>query len=236
MDWKYDELKQIGTDYTDLEEVREYDTRMQKLRNVEEEVEEIIKLTRLTNSQTVLDIGTGTGEIAVRLANYCRQVYALDISKLMLEFARQKAKNREVDNVEFSQGGFLTCEVAEDSIDVVVTQLVLHHLPDFWKLVALDKVFDLLKNGGRLYIYDVVFDFEIDNYEEQLNNFIELTGQASDKMAENTKQHIREEFSTFSWVLEGMLKRAGFTIEEVDYETGLFGTYVCKKGSETDES
>ena len=194
MDWFYDELKQIGTDYNDLKQVEEYDDEMQELRDIKGEVEEIVSLTGIDASKTVLDIGTGTGEQAVRLAKFCEKVYAIDISNTMLEYASKKAQNRKVENIEFKKSGFLTCEFDNNSIDVVITQLALHHLPDFWKQIALKRIFKLLKNGGRLYIYDVVFDFAIDKYKEGINQFIELTRQGSEEMAEETKLHVKEEF------------------------------------------
>jgi hypothetical protein len=41
-------------------------------------------------------------------------------------------------------------------VDAVVTTLALHHLPDFWKGMALKRVHGMLKRGGRLYIHDVI--------------------------------------------------------------------------------
>ena len=230
MDWVYNEEQQIGTNYDDLKEVETYDEKMQDLRELDEEAEEIIQLTNIDNTATVLDIGTGTGELAIKIADYCKKIYAVDISTTMLDYAVQKADRRQVVNIEFRQAGFLTCDFAQNSIDVVMTQLALHHLTDFWKQIALNRIFKLLSRGGRLYLHDVVFNFDADNYEENINNFIRLTRENSgEKMAEETKAHIREEYSTFSWVLEEMIQKAGFSLERVDYEEKLFGTYVCKK-------
>jgi hypothetical protein len=41
--------------------------------------------------------------------------------------------------------------------------------------------------------------------------------------------HVREEHSTFGWIVEGMLQRAGFEIVEADYLTPESAQYVCKK-------
>jgi hypothetical protein len=56
--WQYNEMRQIGADYADAAEVRAYDSRMQKLRNVKEEIGSIINCLCLTSNQTILDFGT----------------------------------------------------------------------------------------------------------------------------------------------------------------------------------
>jgi hypothetical protein len=43
------------------------------------------------------------------------------------------------------------------------------------------------------------------------------------------EMHVREEHSTFGWIVEGMLQRAGFEIVEADYLTPESAQYVCKK-------
>jgi hypothetical protein len=41
--------------------------------------------------------------------------------------------------------------------------------------------------------------------------------------------HVREEYSTFGWIIEGMLTRAGFEIEQANYLTPEYAQYVCRK-------
>ena len=60
--WLYDETKQIGTDYEDVSEIRIYDQRMAKIRDVAKEVGEVLDLLDLAPESTVLEMGTGTGE------------------------------------------------------------------------------------------------------------------------------------------------------------------------------
>jgi len=98
------------------------------------------KFTGLTHNQTVLEIGTGTGELTIEIARYCTKVFAADVSPTMLQFARQKARDRDVNNVEFHDGGFLTYMHAGEPLDIIISQLALHHLPGFWKLIALKRI------------------------------------------------------------------------------------------------
>jgi ubiquinone/menaquinone biosynthesis C-methylase UbiE len=145
--WQYNEMRQIGTDYADAAEVQAYDSRMQKLRNVKEETKSIISSLGLASDQTILDLGTGTGDFALAAAQRCARVFAVDVSPAMLDFARRKAEMRGIKNIEFHQAGFLTYEHRGEPLNAVVSQLALHHLPDFWKLIALKRIFAMLKEG-----------------------------------------------------------------------------------------
>ena len=41
--------------------------------------------------------------------------------------------------------------------------------------------------------------------------------------------HIKSEYSTIDWIMEGLIKRAGFRIERADYQKGLYATYLCTR-------
>ncbi len=227
--WYYDEFKQIGVDYTDLEEVQAYDLRMQKLRDIESEFNNIQELLKIKNSDLILEIGTGTGELALKFSANCRKVVAIDISKKMIDFAKMKAERQKKTNIEFYNAGFLTYENYDEPFDVIVTQLALHHLPDHWKMIALRRIYAMLKEGGKFYLRDVVFPSLISDYDSYFNKIItDLKNSAGDKLAEETEIHIREEFSTLDWIMEGLLKNTGFCIEAVKFD-GFIACYLCKK-------
>ena len=48
-------------------------------------------------------------------------------------------------------------------------------------------------------------------------------------MVEKFSNHVRNEYSTFDWVMEEMLYRAGFDIESADYGENFMAVYVCRK-------
>ncbi len=228
--WHYNEMKQVGTDYADIREVEVYDTRMQKLRDIREETEKILIVLNIKQNQTLLEIGCGTGEFAIAAAERCRKVIAVDVSMHMLEFAQQKAKKRNVKNIEFHNAGFLTYEHSGEPVDAVVSQLALHHLPDFWKMIALRRVCALLKEGGRFYLKDTVYSFEIDGYKDFFDKFIEVfRNTAGDEMAVDAETAVREEYSTMGWIMEGLLERAGFHIDHKEYSEGFMAVYVCTR-------
>ncbi|WP_094227458.1 class I SAM-dependent methyltransferase [Methanolobus psychrotolerans] len=229
-DWYYDEFIQKGTDYTSEEEIQNYDRKMRTIRNIAEEAETMIKLIDLRPDHNVLEIGCGTGEFSIELSRYCKQVLALDISQGMLEFAREKSITRGRDNIDFTKAGFLTFEPKGKEFDAVVTQLVLHHLPDFWKLIALRNVNSMLKPGGKFYLKDVVFSSDTRDFDFYFSQvFQKMPPEAGDEIINEMKLHIKEEFSTFDWVMEGLIEKAGFRIEQSQYQNGFMATYLCIK-------
>ncbi len=227
--WYYNEFKQTGVDYTDSEEVQAYDLRMHKLRDIESESKWLREILKIKDTDLLLEIGTGTGELALKLSAYCRKVVAIDVSKKMIDFAKMKAESQNKANIQFYNAGFLTFENYDEPFDVIVTQLALHHLPDYWKMMALRRIYGMLKEGGKFYLRDVVFPSPIQDYDSYFNNIItDLKKSAGDKIAEETEIHIREEFSTLDWIMEGLLKNAGFCIEAVKCDGFIVG-YLCKK-------
>lgn len=236
--WLYDEGKQIGTDYEDVSEIRAYDRRMAKIRDVAKEVREVLDLLDLAPDSTVLEIGTGTGEFPIAAVSRCSKVIAADVSLPMLEYARKKAKERlreqgragDIKRIEFVRGGFLTYQHQGEPLDAVVTQFVLHHLPDFWKQVALLRIAGVLKPGGKLFIRDVVYSFDAADYEEYFDGYLSRMAKiGGEGTPTDILVHIRDEHSTLGWVLEGMIERAGLKIERADYRAGFIATFLCVK-------
>ncbi|MBP2029507.1 ubiquinone/menaquinone biosynthesis C-methylase UbiE [Methanohalophilus levihalophilus] len=229
-DWYYDEFVQAGVDYTDIEQVINYDENMKKMRDVKEETKDILELLHIKPNYLVIEIGCGTGEFSIEIAKRCQKVFAIDISNEMIKYAHRKAKSRNVENIEFHNAGFLTYEHDGEKADAVVSQLVLHHLPDFWKIIALKRIHSMLKDGGQFYLKDVVYSPETNEYENFLFDAMEaISEKAGEETIKEIKTHIREEFSTFEWVMEGLLERAGFQIKLVDYQDDFMADYLCVK-------
>jgi len=170
----------------------------QKVIDAMNEATEIIKTICLEKDQSLLEIGTGTGHFSIEASRHCNSVYAIDISSTMIDYAKQKAQTMGIDNISFIQSGFLSYEHDGDPFDVIVSNIAFHHLPDFWKMVALKRIYRLLKKGGTLYLNDVIFSFPIEEYDSKIDNWIDsLKENAGVDFAEEAEMHIKEEFSTF---------------------------------------
>jgi len=158
--WQYDEMKPVGKDYANVSEVEKYDAFHSQFRNIEKDNEAILNRLSVQKNQIVLEFGTGTGAFAIQAAKCCEKVYAVDVSQAMLDYAKNKAITNGVSNITFCHGGFLTYKHKDAPVDFVVTSFALHHRPDFWKAVALQRINSLLKKGGKLFLADVVFSEE----------------------------------------------------------------------------
>src|SRR6185295_8657743 len=97
----------------------------------------------------LVEFGAGTGAFAVQAALAGARVHAIDISQAMLDFTATRARSAGVsDRLMCSHAGFLSYEHPGAPADFVVSQFALHHLPDFWKAVALTRIAALLHPGG----------------------------------------------------------------------------------------
>jgi ubiquinone/menaquinone biosynthesis C-methylase UbiE len=101
---------------------------------------------------TVLDLGSGTGYLTVRIAGRAPslRVYGIDLSRQMVKIARRHAKG--VDNARFVFGNAARLPFNDNSIDLVISTGASHH----WKTPRLvfDECHRVLKTGGEAWIYD----------------------------------------------------------------------------------
>lgn len=227
--WYYDELRQVGVDFEDTAQVEAYDRKQKS--NTTEVNQELIQRLGIGKGHSVIEIGTGTGTFAIQAALAGANVYAVDVSTAMLAYAQKKASAANVANIEFHLAGFLTYEHSAEPVDFLVTKAAFHHLPDFWKMIGLLRMASMLKPGGIFYLRDVIFSFNATEYQSHIQAWINRAAKPADEgfTREEFEMHVREEHSTFAWIIEGMLTRSGFEIEEVNYHTTENAEYVCRK-------
>lgn len=225
--WQYDERAKVGVDYEDTAIAAEYDNQHSRFRDFEKDARMVIQRIDLQPEHTVIDLGCGTGAFVIPAARSCRKVFAVDISPAMLDMCKEKARKAGLGNIETHCAGFLSYKHKGDPVDAIVSVVALHHLPDFWKAVALKRMYNMLKPGGKLYLFDVIFAFPVESYQSELDNWVNGMGEkAGQSMAEETVIHIRDEYSTFDWIIDGMIERVGFKIEQKLSELPYCLTYV----------
>jgi SAM-dependent methyltransferase len=226
--WFPEELAHAGAEHLDPAYAARYDRKTRPHFDPAEDVT-LLREFGLDAAHTLVDLGAGTGALALAAAELCRRVVAVDVSAAMLAVARAEADHRGLANVELVPEGFLTYEHHGHPADFVYSRNALHHLPDFWKAIALDRIAGFLRPGGILRLRDLVFSFEPGEATSAIEAW--LSGAPEDPAEGWTRPeleaHLRDEHSTFTWVVEPMLEHAGFEIRDVDYRASTYAAYVC---------
>lgn len=109
--------------------------------------------------KAVLDIGCGAGNYMVKLAQKVVDIdiTLLDLSQPMLDKALERVGEATLGKVNARKGDFRTVDFGTDKYDVIIATAVLHHLRDDvdWE-TTFKKLFNLLNDGGSVWIFDLV--------------------------------------------------------------------------------
>lgn len=142
----------------------------------------------------VLDVGSGTGALALRLAERGASVTGVDASEGMVEVARSRSEGRE--EVDFHLAGAEKIPLEDASVDLAVTSIAFHHFEE--PRQALREVRRVLKPGAGFYVCDMCGEG--------------LLGRASLRYG----RIVGPDYRYFSrQELAEMLTDAGFTVQEV---------------------
>jgi ubiquinone/menaquinone biosynthesis C-methylase UbiE len=229
--WFLDELAHAGPEHLDAAYIAEYDC---KAGTDPAADVALLRALGLDATQTLVDFGAGTGTFALAAAPFCRRVIAVDVSEPMLAVLREKAAQQGIANITCVRGGFLSYEHQGAPVDVVYSRHALHHLPDFWKALALQRIAALLRVGGILYLRDLIFSCGPAEVGPVIEAWLAgaSTHPARGWTRAELETHLREEYSPFSWLLEPMIERAGFTIQRAEHsDSHLYSAYTCIRRS-----
>jgi ubiquinone/menaquinone biosynthesis C-methylase UbiE len=192
----------------------------------------IITDARPRREHTVLDLGSGTGLLALAIAPRVDTVWALDVSPAMCDYLRAKADSAGLDNIKVAVASAVSLPLVEDSVDVVMSNYCLHHLRDRDKHRALLEVRRVLRPGGRLVIGDMMFRVGIKQARDRgvlvakVNRMVRKGPAGVWRLLKNLARYLTgrwEHPAAVDWWVEA-LEEAGF--EEVqacvfDHEGGI---------------
>src|SRR5664280_2367645 len=220
MSWWLDEFAHAGHEHLDAAYVAAFDEK--SATDWSEDIA-ILQALGIGATSTVVDLGAGTGSFARAIAPHVARVIAVDVSDPMLTTIRSHG-------IEAVRAGFLRYEHEGDPPDAVFTRNALHHLPDFWKAAALERIARLLRPGGVLLLRDIVYSFEPGEADAAIASWLASAPDDPSKgwTAAQLAEHVRKEHSTFTWLLEPMFERVGFEIRERWLSPNhMYAAYTC---------
>lgn len=119
--------------------------------------EKLIELAAPVPGENVLDVGCGTGTLAIAIKPRvgAGEVHGIDASPEMIEVAKEKSAKDGAD-IDFELALIEAIPFPDASFDLVTSSLMLHHLPDDLKAKGFLEIRRVLKPGGRFMAMDFV--------------------------------------------------------------------------------
>jgi trans-aconitate 2-methyltransferase len=146
-------------------EIGDYDDGIRQLVPYYDLMHEVTANILPPETSSILELGSGTGELTLKLLSECKQArfLCIDYSERMIPFMKNKLRQRgfhsrvewitaNIENIQLLEHDFLQ----KNSVDACVSSLVLHHLDDDKKQQLVHHIFHLLKPGGHFWIADAV--------------------------------------------------------------------------------
>lgn len=114
--------------------------------------ENFFKITSPGSKEVWVDIGCGPGYYTLPLAEQVRKVYALDISREMLDICSSWASDKSISNIVVMESDSTDIALNSDSVDKILLVNVYHEFPSVENVVR--EFSRILKPGGHLFVID----------------------------------------------------------------------------------
>ena len=173
----------------------------------------------LKEGEIVLDLGSGAGIDCFLAANKVGEsgkVIGVDMTYQMLDKARENAIKGKYENVEFRLGEIENLPVADNTVDVIISNCVINLSTD--KKKVYQEAYRVLKPGGRIVVSDIVLLKELPDSVKQ--NMSAYAGCVAGAM-------LKDDYL-------GVIKDVGFNLDEVTEQTSC-GTPSVAYKAETGE-
>lgn len=193
----------------------------------------VIALVAAQNPESILDIATGTGDLAIQMASInAQRIVGLDLSEGMLKVGRKKISAKNLDaRIEMIQGDSEALPFEDNTFDAITVAFGVRNFEDLEKGLA--EIYRVLKPGGIFVVLETSvptkFPFK-QGYKLYSNHILPLIGKAFSK-DKDAYSYLSESAASFPYgeTFNNILKKIGFT--NVEHMPQTFGVATIYKGS-----
>lgn len=158
---------------------------------------DLVNMIDPQKEDVILDVGGGTGDISIALAEKAKKVYCLDINEKMLAVGKEKALNNGyVSSIEFICADAQNTPIATSSIDKYTTSFCIRNVADI--NLALNDSYRVLKKGGKFYCLEFS---KVNN--ELLNKLYKIW---SFKVIPNIGKYVAKDKDSYQYLVESIEK------------------------------
>jgi len=165
----------------------------------------MITALKPNGNEMVMDYGTGTGNIALRIVPHVHRIIAVDSSKGMLDVLQEKLSHDRISTVEIREWSIGQDPALLPLFDIIVSSMTMHHVRD--TAGAAGAFYRMLLPGGSI----AIADLDLDNGE-----FHERTGIAEHDGID--RNYLQQVFEQAGFVSVRFLE--GATIQKTSSHTG----------------
>lgn len=197
------------------------------------------RIAQLINRESycvVLDVGTGTGRVILKLADSVSKVVAVDNSEEMLRKLSEKIKKKHINNIQIAKKDITSWEFLWPNTDPILTEyaftsivcsFILHHFKYKWKKIVVDKLRESLRQNGQIIIADINPE-KVWQIRKRINaNYWKLISEKENSypiglMAKNILSCLFFEHSLSAVSWEELLKEAGY----INIKNEVFDNFI----------
>lgn len=195
----------------------------------------VVKIVHATNPQSILDIATGTGDLAINLAqeNKAAKIVGLDISAGMLEVGKQKVADKNLnDRIEMVLGDSEQLPFEDESFDAITVAFGVRNFEDLEKGLA--EIYRVLKKGGTFVVLETSVPTKTpfkQGYNLYTKNLLPVIGRLFSK-DQSAYAYLSESASVFPYgkTFTDILTKVGFKhAKDLPQTLGVATIYQAKK-------
>jgi len=194
----------------------------------------VVEIVGKTNPKSILDIATGTGDLAINLANTkANKITGLDISEGMLDVGRKKINDLQLTNtIEMVLGDSENIPFEDNTFDAITVAFGVRNFENLEK--GLSEIYRVLKTGGTFVVLETSVPTKTpfkQGYHFYSSRILPLIGKlfSKDKLA---YKYLSDSAAAFPYgeAFNNILQKIGFiAIENKPQTFGVASIYVAKK-------